>query len=96
MKIAMATIMICLMVGCSSTRTVRVDAPGVSASVQESASTNWSVGDLALEAKTSKAADGSTTSTATAVATKNSMNSIITGSLAYAAGIISALAALGL
>lgn len=83
-------------IGCTSTRSLSVNAAGVTAQVQESASTNWNVGDLSMTAAHSADADGSTTSTATVTATKNSMNSIVTGSLAYAAGIITALAGLGL
>lgn len=82
--------------GCASTREMRVYAPGVTASVSEEASTNWSVGDLTLTAATVRAADGATTSTATATASKTSMSGIVTGILAYGAGIITALAGLGL
>lgn len=82
--------------GCASTREMRVDAPGVSSSVSESASTNWSIGDLTLTAETATAADGATASKSTATASKQSMSGIITGSLAYVAGIITALAGLGL
>lgn len=101
MKTYVVLISFFFVIGCSSTRNVKVrtpisfddkiSSPSLLVDFNEKSNMPWNVGDLIISNTTTKDKDGATSSTTSINNSKTSMSSMWTIGMSYAAGILTVL-----